>query len=113
MWSAYLKLKTYQRPPSLDLMLDDALTAWCVDGAVLWFGITVENALQERIDVGVGKDKRSEAKYTLEELLDAAFTLPRPAPKAKKPPQNVIGAIMAMAGDKSSGVKLWASIKPS
>src|SRR5690242_6602437 len=65
MWSAWQDLKTYHRRPSLDLELDDALIAWCLDKTVTWFGVTVENALLERVEVGSGKDKRSEAKYSL------------------------------------------------
>lgn len=85
MWSAYLDLKTYHRRPSEDLQPVDALTAYLVDKAVLWFGATVEDALSERVEVGEGKDKRSEAKYTLEQLLDPAFRLPHPqAGKVKR-----------------------------
>lgn len=113
MWSAYLKLKTYHRTPSLDLALDDALTAWCVDGTVLWFGITVENALQERVEVGSGKDKRHEGKYTLDDLLDPAFTLPKPQPKPKAPALSGIAAMMALAQTPGSGVKQWQYVKPS
>lgn len=110
MWSAWQDLKTYHRRPSVDLELDDPLIALCTDRAVTWFGITVENALLERVDVGSGKDKRSEAKYSLEELLDPAFALSRPQPAAKKQPaQNVIGAMMAMDGM----VKKWIHVKPS
>jgi hypothetical protein len=40
---------------------------------VTTFGITIENALYERIDVGAGDKKKSVAKYTLPQLLDERF----------------------------------------
>lgn len=113
MWSAYLSLKTYHRRPSDDLDLDDSIAAWCVDGAVLSFGILLENALQERVNKGTTDKPRMEPKYTLMQLLDPLFRMPRPAP-APKPtaPQNGLAALMALARSKGSGVKVWAT-KPS
>lgn len=44
------------------------------------FGRIVENALQERVTVYVGKREESKPRYTLDQVLDPAFRLPRPRP---------------------------------
>lgn len=113
MWQAYLSLKTYQRRPSSDLEITDTIVAWCVDATVLWFGITVENLLSERVKVGSGKDEHSEAKYELEQLLDPLFRVEREAPKPKQPAMNPFAAMMALAGQAGSGVKAYQYVKPS
>lgn len=113
MWQAYLSLKTYQRRPSSDLAIDDTIVAWCVDATVLWFGITVENLLGERVKVGSGKEERYEAKYELEQLLDPAFRVQRETPKPKQQPVSGITAFMALASQAGSGVKAYQYVKPS
>jgi hypothetical protein len=111
MWKAYLALKTYHRRPSDDLDLnapDDDIAAWCLDDAVLWFGLTVENLLSETREVGSGKNKRREPKYTLAQVLDPTFHPPNP--RAQK--QSGLGLLLALAGQQGSGVKLWTA-KPN
>lgn len=85
-----MKAKLYHKLPSEVFGEEDALAAWMLDTCVTWFGITVENALQETVEVGLvydpqarGNNKRREAKYTLSQLLDSDFRLPRPAPPRK------------------------------
>lgn len=116
MWSAYLSLKSYQRRPSDDLELDDSIMAYCLDKTVLWFGITVENLLSEMVEVGMGKDKRRERKYTLEQLLDRDFRVPRPLSLARSPQpaaNSGFALLLALAGQPGSGVKRWEYVKPS
>jgi len=117
MWSAYLKLKACQHLPSQDLEETDSIAAWCVDGCVLWFGMTVENALLERVNKGSQKEPKWEARYSLAQLLDPDFRLPRPLPQSKpytKAGMNDgLAAILAMAGQPGSGVKMWEYVKPS
>lgn len=113
MWKAYLKLKTTHRLPSEDLDEQDSLAAWCVDDAVMWFGLTVENTLVERVNTGTEKEPKWEAKYTLAELLDPLFRVPTPQPVVPRKPVNGLAALMALAGKKGSGVKLWRAIEPS
>lgn len=116
MWSAYQSLKAYQRRPSADLEETDNIAAWCVDNTVLTFGIIIENALAETVEVGMGNNKRSEAKYTLAQLLDNNFKLPRPAPAKKTPKaqqQNGFALLLALAGQPGSNVKRWEYVKPS
>lgn len=119
MWRAYQRSKSYQRRASEDLSDDegeplDSLTAYCVDEVVLWFGARVESDLAETVEVGMGADKRREPKYTLPELLDPAFRVPRPTPTPKKPSQIQINAdAWAMASQSSLVVKRWRAIPPS
>jgi hypothetical protein len=40
---------------------------------VTTFYITIKNALQEQIEVGIGETKKRIAKYTLPQLLDERF----------------------------------------
>lgn len=68
------------RPSSL---FDDAdeplgpMARYCLDGAVVAFGTVVENALQETVGLGSGKHKTRRARWTLSEILQDDFTLPR------------------------------------
>lgn len=55
------------------MCLDDAYVAYQFDAAVSTFGIVIENALQETVEVGEGANKRTRAKYQLSELLDDGF----------------------------------------
>jgi hypothetical protein len=75
----------------------------------MWFGMTIENALAETIKQGTGKDAKTVHKYTLTQLLDPAFFLPKPAPPVKtaQPAQNGFAALLALSKQAGSGVKLW------
>lgn len=44
-----------------------------LDAAAATFGLVIKNALQERVEVGHGANKRWVARYTLTELLDDSF----------------------------------------
>lgn len=115
MWSAYQSLKMYHRRPSEDLGETNSIAAYCVDNAVLFFGITIENALGEREKVTVGKETHYEPLYTLSQLLDPAFRLPRPQPEPRKPVQTQadgLAALMALAGTRHSGVKRYGYVGP-
>lgn len=90
------------------------MAAYCLDNAVRVFGVIVENALQEREKTGTGKDAQWKDKYTLEQLLHPSFTLPRPLPKPKVvPAQNGLHALLGMAKQRGSGVKMWKALLPS
>lgn len=101
MWSLYNKAKTYSKLPSQILRLEDEWTAYQFDNAVNYLGITVENALLERQNVGTEKEPKYEPKYTLEQLLDDKFRLPRPV---KEKPTSGIDQLKALVG---KGVKLF------
>lgn len=95
--------------PSVLLCISDPLVAYQVDACVTTFGITIENALLERNETGVGQHRRSEPKYTLTQLLDPAFRLPRPMTEKQKAKQGIQG-LLAMAGQRGSGVKKWKTV---
>lgn len=81
---------------------------------MLWFGIAIENALAERVNHGDEKRPKWVDKYTLEQLLDANFHLPKPPPKPKAaPPPSGFGLLLALAGQPGSGVKKYQYVKPS
>jgi hypothetical protein len=82
--------------PSQILHEDDPLSAWMLDSLVLTFGTIVENALLERDEIGSGASKTYQNRYTLTQLLDPAFKLPRPQSEADKMEEwgQVSGLIM-------------------
>ena len=61
------------------------------------FGTIIENALQERQNVGTQKEPQYEQKYTLNQLLADDFRLP--APERASKPQGLAG-LMGMPGVK-------------
>jgi hypothetical protein len=89
----------------------DSLAAWMLDSAVTWFGITIENALQERVKVVVGGKEQSKPRYTLTRLLHPVFRLPKPAPDPEDNP-NPWAGLLAWAGKRNSGVKRYRYEKP-
>lgn len=115
LWSAWTSLKTYHQKPSSTLELTDTIAIYCLDNAVIWFGMTVENALQERVNEGSEEKPKWEAKYTLGQLLDPLFRMPKPepAPKPKRAAQSGFAAMMALASQAGSGVKAYKYVKPS
>ena len=54
----------------------DAWISYQIDRAVTVFGIIVDNALLERMEIGTEGD--TVQRYTLNQLLDPEFYLPRP-----------------------------------
>lgn len=115
MWEAYQDLKMCHKRPSEMLEVTDTIAAYCLDKAVLTFGIVIENALQERDKVGTGKDVEYRDRYSLSQLLDPTFTLPRPQPSPRKAPivsNNGLAAILALAGQPNSGVKMYKYVPP-
>jgi hypothetical protein len=80
------------------------------DTAVTWFGITIENALSERVKVQVGNETTFKPKYTLARLLDPRFRLPKPAPEPEMQ-VNPWAPLWAWAGRKNSGVKKYQYVK--
>lgn len=81
-----------------------SLAQWMFDTAVTWFGITIENALAERVKVVMGKEITYKPKYTLALLLSPGFYLPKPLSETSTNPWQ---ALMSWAGKRNSGVKRW------
>lgn len=113
MWQLYQKATKYGKPPSELVGIADEWTAYQFDNAVNFLGITVENALQERDEVGVKPNVEYRARYTLQQLLDPAFRLPRPQPekpmrasgKAGAPFVSTNAELRALAMMAGSGIK--------
>ena len=92
MWNLYaLATTTHQRPSDI-IGIDDRWAAYQFDSAVCLVGTTMENAIQETVKSGDSIVPR----YTMAQLLDADFRLPR----AAKP--NAVGALKAMASKSKS-----------
>ena len=69
--------KTSQTRPSSLLGIDDEWLAYQLDSAVSFFGNVIEGASHEMEEVGRDDHKRLEPKYTMRQLLDPDFRLPR------------------------------------
>lgn len=111
MWSLWTKATRYSKLPSEIFGEEDALAAWMLDNAVTWFGITIENALAERVKVQTGKDNyRYDPKYTLARLLNPSFKLPRPP--VEQTSSNPFAALLPYAGKKNSGIKRYKYVAP-
>lgn len=86
--------------------IEDGVAAWMFDTAVTWFGITIENALKERVKVVMGKETEYRPRYSLALLLDPNFRLPKPPPEPTAD-ANPWSVILNWAGKKNSGVKRY------
>ena len=108
MWTVYNLASKYSKLPS-DIVDEDhaldSLTRFLLNKAVTYFGMTIENLLDETVEVGHGANKRTESKYELKELMHPDFKLPRPQAKAR--PQDGLQSLMMLAKQKNSGVVVW------
>ena len=118
MWTLWQTVQqTHSRPSEL-LCVEDPLVAYLFDAAVVTFGNIIENAVQERIEVGMGDKKEWKQKYTLHQLLDSSFKLPTDKDEIVKGRSNDpfagggLAAVLALAGEHGSRVKKW-EYKPS
>lgn len=121
MWLLHQKATRFHRPPSELVGIEDEWAAYQFDNAVNFFGVTVENALQERDEIGMGTDVKYRERYTLAQLLEPNFRLPRPA--AGKPGRggspahsaqagSGLATILSLAGQPRSGVKKFVYVGP-
>jgi len=89
------------------------LVAYLFDAAVVTFGNVIENAVHERIEVGMGDKKEWKQKYTIHQLLDDKFKLPMDKEEEAKKRSNDpfsgegLATVLALAGQQGSGVKKW------
>lgn len=105
MWSLYQTAKATSERPSNLVEIIDAWAAYQFDSAVTFLGRAIENYSQELIEVGPPKEKRLVPKYSMEQLLDPDFLLPRPKTDLEKQ-RDALAVLKAMAGRKGSGVKV-------
>ena len=113
MWNLWLKATKYGKLPSEVFKEQDSLAAWMLDSAVTWFGITIENALQERVKVGIGANVEYKPVHTLARLLTSGFKLPKPLSEMKPDSTNVWSPLLAWAGRQGSGIKRWVYKPPA
>jgi hypothetical protein len=92
--------------PSELLHIEDELTAWMFDTAITWFGITIENALNERVKVGTGKWEKHVPKYTLARLLSEDFLLNAPQPEAQYT-GNPFAVLASWIGRSRGLIRRW------
>lgn len=85
-----------------------------VDNAVTWFGVTIENALGERVKTTTVRGETTyKPKYTLTRLLSPHFRLPRPLPDPEEQlALNPFAPLMVHIGRPGSGVKMWKYVPP-
>lgn len=86
-----------------------------LDSAVVWFGITIENALLERDKYGSGASVEYRPRYSLSRLLSGQ-KLPRPPyvyeGDGGSTSANVWSPLLSWAGRRNSGVKRWKYVPP-
>lgn len=94
--------------------LQNDLAAYQFDQAVLYVGLTIENALHEREEVGPPDKREWRQKYTLAQLLDASFRLPPPKPPKQRGNvfDNFVQELMSYAGQPGSGGRVWRYVGP-
>ena len=121
MWKLWTRSQALHCRPSQLLAIDDALAAYCFDGAVTALGLVIETALGERVPA-LGAKGATVPRYTLAQLLDPAFTLPRPQPTARAQPGGSprgapadapLANLLALAGQPRSGVKRFQYVAPA
>lgn len=89
---------------------DTSIASWMLDNVVTWFGITIENALSERVKSVVGANVEYKPRYTLALLLSDGFRLYRPQEQQQS--SNPFAPLLAWAGKRNSGVKIWKYVPP-
>lgn len=80
MWLTWLKATKYSKLPSE--IFDPRgqygdLERFCLDNAVTYFGMTIEGATSQMVEVGSGTGKRWAHKWKLAQLLEDSFQFPR------------------------------------
>ena len=115
MWSLWRTAQENHSRPSDLLDIEDRLVAYLLDSAVSMFGRILENALQERVNVGSSSHQNWTNKYEIEQLLSPNFKFPAPTRKSSGISSSGGGdvggglaTIMMLAGQRNSGVKKWA-----
>jgi hypothetical protein len=84
---------------------------WMFNTCITWFGTTIENALAERVKVGVGANEKSVPRYTLARLLHPQFKLIAPQRQVQDDP-NPWAELMSWAGKRGSGINKYRYQKP-
>lgn len=110
-----MQSKNFHKLPSEVFGENDSIAAWMLNSATLWFGVTIENLLNERVEVVVGGKTTSYPRYTLARLLHPEFTVFRNKPSNVDPMKglNPWMALLGWANKPRSGIKRWQYVKPA
>ena len=112
MWQLWLTAKeTHSRPSEL-VCEENPLVAYLLDSAVVTFGRTVENHLEEMINNGSDVNPKWESKYKLYDILSKDFKFPVDKPKKSSFGSNGhfangIAQVLALAEQNTGGIKRW------
>jgi hypothetical protein len=111
MWKLWRTAQQSHSRPSSLVCIQNKLAAYLFDNAVVFFGTAVENALQERVNLGSPSHPNWESKYTLSELLESDFIIqmdetPRKMKKIGKGSTG-IAQVLALADQGTGGIKKW------
>ena len=82
--------------------LENDLAAYQFDSAVLFFGLTIKGASQEREEYGPRNARQSRPKYSITQLLDPEFRLPHSSVTS--------GGIKEMAMAHPGAVGRWKQV---
>jgi hypothetical protein len=96
-----------QRPSLLVNLTDDPWTAYQLDTAVATLGQVIEGALQEMHNVGSEKEPRWEPRYSLSQLLEPAFRLPKEGQQQRALSTAQADAAAALKAMTGKGVKVF------
>lgn len=109
-----MQSKQFHKLPSELFGETDSLAVWMLNSAVLWFGMTIENLLNERVEVVVGGKTTFYPRYTLTRLLHPEFTVFRPKVSNIDPMKglNPWMSLLGWANKPRSGIKRWQYVKP-
>jgi hypothetical protein len=94
LWDLYLTAKTVSQRPSDLVGIADQWAAYQLDSTVTFFGTVIENAANERENIGSKTKPEWQQRYTMNQLLDPDFRLPAP----KKRRDKELDAVAAFAG---------------
>lgn len=75
MWRLYTTAKATRGRPSDLVCVEDRWAAYQFDAAVSFFGVAVENAAQEQVNIGGEDTPKWTNRYTLAELLTPGFVI--------------------------------------
>lgn len=112
MWNLWLKSKNFGKLPSDIFGEEDSLAAWMLDNAVQWFGLTIENALSERVELKMGPKTISNPRYTLTRLLNSSFKLPKPQVEEVEAAANPLVPFLQLLGKPNGLVKRYQYVAP-
>lgn len=91
--------------------VSDKWAAYQFDAAVTFLGRALEHYRDELTEVGPPTEKKLVPKYSMEQLLDQNFLLPRPK-SDKERQRDAIAMLKALGGRKGSGVKVFKANPP-